>query len=111
LKVEEKLIRNSSPPHLHTAQYASGSFSVAGADQPKTPNRKGESLMKSKKTLALATSILTLTISAFPHHAAAGTTTAPPTAGSQLLRKAGGTNLKYLQIVLAADTLLSALLP
>jgi hypothetical protein len=34
--------------------------------------------MKSKLTLALASSILTLTLSAFPHHAAAGTTSAPP---------------------------------
>jgi hypothetical protein len=32
--------------------------------------------MKSKLTLALAASILTLTLSAFPHHAAADSSTA-----------------------------------
>ncbi len=37
--------------------------------------------MKSKKTLVLAASILTLTLSAFPHHAAASTGSAPPASG------------------------------
>jgi hypothetical protein len=42
------------------------------------PNRKGESLMKKKMTLALASSILTFTLSAFPHHAAASSSAPPP---------------------------------
>lgn len=67
--------------------------------------------MKSKKTLVLAASILALTLSAFPHDAAAGTTTAPPQASSDMTRKAGGSNLIYLQVVLAAGTLISTLLP
>jgi hypothetical protein len=62
--------------------------------------------MKKKVTLALASSILTLTLSAFPHHAAASPTTAPP-ADSEALRKAGGSNLIYLPYL----QLLSALLP
>lgn len=34
--------------------------------------------MKKKMTLALVSSILTLTLSAFPHHAAASSTPPPP---------------------------------
>jgi hypothetical protein len=66
--------------------------------------------MKSKKTLVLPASFLALTLSAFPHVAAAseGTTVQ---AGSDMFRKAGGTNCPYLQVILAAGNLLSALLP
>jgi hypothetical protein len=76
----------------------------------KAPNRKGELPMKSKKTLVLAASILALTLSTFSHDAAASSTDTPPS-DSQALRKAGGSNLIYLQIALAAGTLISALLP
>jgi hypothetical protein len=70
--------------------------------------------MKSKKTLILAASILTLTLSAFPRHATATSTTTPSSSGSQAIRKAGGSNLpyvRYLHVELAADILLSSLLP
>jgi hypothetical protein len=46
--------------------------------QLKAPRRKGETPMKSKKTLVLAASILALTLSAFPHDAAADSGTTPP---------------------------------
>jgi hypothetical protein len=67
--------------------------------------------MKGKMTLVLAASILALTLSAFPHHAAASSTTAPPHSSSQIVRKSGGSNLLYVQIVLASEILSSALLP
>jgi hypothetical protein len=66
--------------------------------------------MKSKKTLVLAASILALTLSAFPHDAAASTGTTPQ-AGSDTTRKAGGTSCPYLQIILAAGNLISLLVP
>lgn len=66
--------------------------------------------MKSKKTLVLAASILTLTLSAFPHHAAASTGSAPQQADSDI-RKAGGTALVYITYLVTAGTLFSALLP
>jgi hypothetical protein len=65
--------------------------------------------MNSQKILVLAASILALTLTAFPHVAAAGTGTAPQ-AVSEIVRKAGGSNLIYVQ-VLVVGTLLSALLP
>ena len=46
-----------------------------------------------------------------PHHAAASSTTAPPHSSSQIVRKSGGSNLLYVQIVLASEILSSALLP
>jgi hypothetical protein len=67
--------------------------------------------MKTNMTLALAASILTLTVSAFPHRAAGSSTTAPPTSDSQAIRKAGGSPMKYMEVVLASSSLLSALLP
>ena len=67
--------------------------------------------MKSKRTLALAASILALTLSAFPHQAAASSTTAPSSSSSQMLRKAGGGPLIYMQVELAVNILLLALLP
>jgi hypothetical protein len=67
--------------------------------------------MKSKLTLGLATAMFTLTLSAFPPHAAASSTIAPPSTSSEAIRKAGGSNLIYVQVVLAAGNLLSALLP
>jgi Spy/CpxP family protein refolding chaperone len=67
--------------------------------------------MKKKMTLALAASILALTVSAFPHQAVASSTTSPSTSDSQLVRKSGGSNLLYVQVILAAGSLLSALLP
>jgi hypothetical protein len=69
--------------------------------------------MKSKKTLVLAGLILALTLSAFPHDAAAGATTAPPQASSDITRKGGDSKVKYMEtvVVLAADILLSAVLP
>jgi len=69
--------------------------------------------MKCKKTLVLAASIFVLTLSAFPHRAAASSTTAPTSSDTSVIRKAGGSNLIYLQYVqlnLAANVLLSALL-
>ncbi|MGA7107999.1 MAG: hypothetical protein WBV28_08460 [Terracidiphilus sp.] len=67
--------------------------------------------MKTKMTRALASSIFALTLSAFPHHAAASSTTNPSAADSQIVRKSGGTNLLYVQVVLATDILFSTLLP
>jgi len=67
--------------------------------------------MKSKKTLVLAGSILALTLWAFPHDAAAGTTTAALQANSDLTRKAGGEKLIYIQLALATGTLFSLLVP
>jgi hypothetical protein len=51
---------------------------MTGRKQNEAPNRKGESLMKSQKTLVLAASIFALALSAFPHDAAASTGTTPP---------------------------------
>jgi hypothetical protein len=68
-------------------------------------------LMKSKMTLGLATAMSTLTLSAFPHPAAASSTaSSAPAATTELVRKAGGDKLKYMTVILAVDTL-SALLP
>lgn len=67
--------------------------------------------MKSKMTLALAASILTLTLSAFPDLAAATTTTNAAPSDSPALRKAGGSQLIYLQVILATGNLLSVPLP
>ena len=66
--------------------------------------------MKRQMTLALAALIFTLTLSAFPHHAAASTTSTPPPSDS-IMRKAGGTPVKYMAVVLAAEILPSVLLP
>jgi hypothetical protein len=66
--------------------------------------------MKSTKTLVLAGSILALTLTAFPHDAAASTGTAPQQAGSDL-RKSGGTALPYLRVALVTGTLFSLLVP
>jgi Cu/Ag efflux protein CusF len=49
--------------------------------------------MKSQKTLVLAASIFAITLSAFPHHAAASSAIAPPSTSSEAIRKAGGSNL------------------
>jgi len=65
--------------------------------------------MKSTKTLVLAASILALTLTAFPHVAAAGTSTTPQVSSD--LRKAGGTALVYIQLALATGTLFSLLVP
>jgi|HubBroStandDraft_2_1064218.scaffolds.fasta_scaffold388354_2 hypothetical protein len=67
--------------------------------------------MKSTKTLVLAASILALTLTAFPHVAAAGTVVAPQQASSDLTRKAGGSNLLYVQVIVVAGNLISLLLP
>jgi hypothetical protein len=56
--------------------------------------------MKNKKTLVLAASIRALTLTAFPHVAAAGTGAAPQ-AVSEIVRKAGGSNLIYVQVIRA----------
>jgi hypothetical protein len=68
-------------------------------------------LMKSKMTLGLAAAMLTLTLSALARPAAASSTTAAPEATSELVRKAGGDKVKYMEVGLAVDTLLSVLLP
>jgi hypothetical protein len=65
--------------------------------------------MKSKRTLVLAASILALTLTAFPHVAAAGTGAAPQQASSDMTRKAGGSNLLYVQVIVAAGNLISLL--
>jgi hypothetical protein len=65
------------------------------------------------KTFVLTASFLTLTLSAFPHHAAA-TTTTTTASDSQAARKAGGTALvclQFTQAILATQTLVSMLLP
>ena len=67
--------------------------------------------MKCKKTLVLAASIFALTLSAFPHHAAASSNTTPPNSGSQLVRMPGKNPCPYMQVVPAVSILLSALLP
>jgi hypothetical protein len=68
--------------------------------------------MRSQKTLALAASIFALALSAFPHHAVADSTTAAVSvATSDLARASGDSKVKYLAVRLAADILLSALLP
>jgi hypothetical protein len=64
--------------------------------------------MKSTKTLVLAASILALTLTAFPHVAAAGTGAAPQQASSDLTRK-GGEGVKYMAVILAAGNLISLL--
>ena len=66
--------------------------------------------MKSKLTLALAASILTLTLGAFPHQAsaAASSTTTTPTV-PEYAKPIGCKPVKYMY--LAVDILLSALLP
>jgi hypothetical protein len=66
--------------------------------------------MKSKKAPVLAALILALTLSAFPHHAAASTGTTPQ-ASSDMIRRAGGTSCPYLQVLLAGGMLISVLLP
>ncbi|MGB7264341.1 MAG: hypothetical protein WBC92_02435 [Terracidiphilus sp.] len=66
--------------------------------------------MKKNMTLSLAALILAVTLTAFPNVAAADTTTAPTASASQIVRKAGGSNLIYVQLVLAAGSLLSTLL-
>jgi hypothetical protein len=65
--------------------------------------------MKSKRVLVLAASILALTLTAFPHVAAAGTGAAPLQASSDMTRKAGGSNLLYIQVIVAAGNLISLL--
>ena len=67
--------------------------------------------MKKKMTLALASSILTLTLSAFPHRAAASTASAAPPPDSQLTRASGDKPVKYMELGLVADILSSVLLP
>lgn len=79
--------------------------------QTEAPNRKGELPMKSKLTLALAAAMFTLTLSAFPHHAVAGSTTAVVSGATSDLVRAGGDKVKYMAVGLAVDILLSALLP
>ncbi len=67
--------------------------------------------MKSKRTLILAASFLALTISALPHVAVAGTTTAPQQAGTDMSRASGDSKLKYMAVILAAGNLISLLVP
>ena len=66
--------------------------------------------MKSKKTLVLAASILAITLSAFPHDAvaSAGTTSQ---ASSDATRKAGGSSLIYIQLIVVAGNLISFMVP
>jgi hypothetical protein len=65
--------------------------------------------MKCTKTLVLAASILALTLSAFPHIALAGTTTAALHADPDLTRQGGGKGVKYMAVILAAGNLISLL--
>ncbi len=78
--------------------------------------------MKNKKTLALTASIFVLSLAAGPHRALAAqdvflhidgipseqSSSTPPASQPAAIRKAGGSNLIYLQY---AQILLSALLP
>lgn len=64
--------------------------------------------MKSKRTFIIAVFVAALALSAFPHHAAADSTTAPPS-NSDAIRKAGGSNLIYLTYAVTADILLAVL--
>lgn len=67
--------------------------------------------MKRKLTYALASSILTLALSAFPHYAAASSTT-PSSTTPQSMRARGDRAVKYMDIpIIVAVGLLSALLP
>lgn len=68
--------------------------------------------MKSNKTLVLAASILTLTLSAFPHLAAASSAIALPPSGTEVYRAPGGKPVIYLYVplILAAETLFGAVL-
>ena len=52
--------------------------------------------MTKKMTLSLAALMLTLTFSAFPHHAAASTTTSTTSVSD--MTRAGGSQVKYLVI-------------
>jgi len=67
--------------------------------------------MKSTKTLAIAASIVALTLSVFPHDALAGTTTAAPHADPGLTRRGGGKGVKYMAVMLAAGNLIRLLAP
>jgi hypothetical protein len=66
--------------------------------------------MKNIKTFVLAASMLTLTLSAFPHRAAASSTTIPPP-DIELARPTGKAPMVYMRVILAAGDLMSALLP
>ena len=65
--------------------------------------------MKKNMTLAFAALILTLTLSAFPHYAAASSTTSSQ--GDSDYCRAGGSQVPYMAVELAAEILSSALLP
>ena len=67
--------------------------------------------MKSERTLVLAASIVALTLSVFPHDAAAATTTAALHADPGLTRRGGGKGVKYMAVMLAAGNLIRLLAP
>ena len=66
--------------------------------------------MKSNKSLVLAASILALTLSAFPHVAAASICSTAQ-ASSGMMRKGGDGKLIYIQFIVAAGNLISLLVP
>jgi hypothetical protein len=82
---------------------------ITRRDLVEAPNRIGGFPMKSIKTFALAASILTLTLSAIPRYAAASTNAAPPVVSEYC--RAGGSQVPYGAIEIAAEILFSALLP
>jgi hypothetical protein len=85
---------------------------TAGIPQMRRPSQTEEIDMKRTMTFAIATAVFALTLSALPRPAAASSTTsAAPGPTSELVRKAGGDKLKYMEVGLAVDTLLSVLLP
>jgi len=67
--------------------------------------------VKSERTLVLAASIVALTLSVFPHDAAAATTTAALHADPGLTRRGGGKGVKYMAVMLAAGNLIRLLAP
>lgn len=83
---------------------------MTGRERDEAPDKKGEILMKKKMTLALAALIFSITLTAFPHVAAADTGTTPQ-ASSEMTRPTGKSPMVYMRVILAVGNLLSALLP
>jgi len=67
--------------------------------------------MKGRNILVLAALTLALTLSAFPVHAAASTTSAAAPSDSQLVRASGAKPVEYAAVELSVAILESVLLP
>lgn len=66
--------------------------------------------MKKNVMLSLAALLFTLTLSAFPHHAEASSTTTPPP-DSDITRPTGKAPMVYMRAILAAGDVMLILLP